>query len=76
MARGPNIRVPNVAGGVRGGDVVGFARRVGADPVDVDVEFTADTSAIKRHGLRRRYVGGIVIGVSEPHASDIAVGTP
>ena len=76
MARGPNIRVPNVAGGVRGGDVVDFARRVGADPVDVDVTFAAATAAIARHGLKRRYVGGTVIGVSAAHASNIAVSTP
>ena len=76
MARGPNIRIPNVAGGINGGDMVDFARRVGAESVDVDVTFTAATAAIARHGLRRRYSGGVIVGVSAAHASNIAVKTP
>lgn len=76
MARGPTIRIPSVAGSVMGGDMVDFARRTGAESVDVDVTFTAAVAAVARHGLGRRYAGGIVTGVSAAHASNIAVATP
>jgi len=76
VARGPNVRIPSLAGEVKGGDMVDFVRRTGAEPVYVDVTFTAATAAIARHGLKRRYIGGVVIGVSAAHASNIACGTP
>lgn len=77
MAQGPKIRIPNVAGPVKGSDVADFARRVGADPVDVDVTFDgAASAAVARHGGRKRYVGGIVIGVDFAHADNVAVVTP
>lgn len=76
MARGPTVRIPSVGAGVKGGDIADFARRVGADPVDVDVTFAGTSAAIARHGMSRRYVGGIVIGTSAAHASNIAVATP
>lgn len=76
VSRGPTIRIPSVSKGVLGGDLADFARRVGAEPVDVDVTFAAAIAAVARHGLKRRYVGGIVIGVSAPHASNIAAATP
>jgi hypothetical protein len=76
MSRGPSLRIPSVAGAVKGADAADFARRVGTEPRYVDVTFTADTSAAARHGLGRRYIGGLVIGVSTGHASLIAVGTP
>ena len=76
MARGPTVRIPSLAGPIKGGDITDFARRTGAEPVYVDVTFAAATSAIARHGLKRRYIGGVVIGVSAAHASNIACGTP
>jgi hypothetical protein len=76
MARGPTIRIPSVSGAVRGGDLADFARRVGAESVDVDVAFDADIAAIARHGLGKRYSGGVIIGVSAAHDSNISVATP
>lgn len=76
MARGPSFKIPSVAGAIKGADAVDFVRRVGAEPRDVDVTFAAATTAIARHGLGRRYVGGSVIGVSAAHASNIAPATP
>lgn len=76
MARGPTIRIPSVSRGVIGGDMLDFARRVGAESVDLDLTFAAAVVAVARHGLRRRYSGGVVIGVSAAHASNIAVATP
>jgi hypothetical protein len=76
MARGPSIRIPSVAAGVKGADIADFARRVGAEPVYIDVTFSASTGVFARHGLRRRYVGGIVVGTSAAHASNIAVWLP
>ena len=76
MARGPTIRIPSVSGAIKGGDLTDFARRVGAESVDVDVTFAAATAAVARHGLGRRYSGGVIVGVSAAHASNIAVATP
>jgi len=76
MARGPTIRIPHVGHGVKGGDIADFARRVGAEPVDVDVAMSAATVGTALHGLNRRYLGGYIIGVTAGHASNIAVATP
>jgi len=74
--RSAPLRTPTIAGALRGEDVVDFARKAGADPVDVDVVLAAATTGFARHGLGRRYVGGIVIGTTVAHASNIAVATP
>lgn len=77
MARGPYVRIPNVGGAVSGADIANFSREVGAEPVDVDVVFDgAASAAVALHGGGRRYVGGIVIGVSFAHADNVAVVTP
>lgn len=76
MSRGPSLRIPSVGGPIAGADAVDFARRVGAEPKDVDVVFVAQTVATVRHGLGRRYAGGIVIGVTVAHGSNIAALSP
>lgn len=69
MSRGPSIRIPSVGQPLAGGDALDFVRRVGAEPKNVDVVFAGTGTASARHGLGRRYVGGIVIGISEVHSS-------
>lgn len=61
---------------MRGVDLAGFASRVGAEPLDVDVAFSAATAAVARHGLGKAYVGGYCIGVSAAHSQAIMVATP
>ena len=76
MPRGPSLRIPGVSRPIDGGDMLDFVRRVGADPIDVDVSFAGVTASTAPHLLGRRYIGGIIIGVSAAHASDISVSTP
>lgn len=76
MARGPSLRIPSVAGAVTGAQVTSFARRVGAEPVDVDVTFAAVSTAAARHGMGRRYVGGNVICADDGHSSALVVASP
>ena len=75
-ARNPSIRISNVGGNVRGSDLVDFARQAGEQPVYVAVVFSSATTATARHGLGRRYVGGMVISATAAHASNIVVATP
>lgn len=76
MARGPTIRIPSIAGGVKGGDLADFARRVGKESVEVTVTFSAATAAVARHGMGRRYLGGVIIWQSAQHTQSISVVDP
>jgi hypothetical protein len=77
MARGPLLRIPSVAAPIKGSDAVDVARLLGAEAVDVDVVFSAASDAIARHGLGRKYLGAVVIGITAGHTSGfIAAATP
>lgn len=72
MARGPSLKIPSVAGTVKGADAVDFVRRVGAEPRYVDVTFAATNIETVRHGLGRRMRGAKVVGITQPHDSMIS----
>lgn len=80
MPRIPPLRIGNVSAPVGGADAVDFARAlrnvslVGGRVVDVT--FAAETTVQVRHGLRRRYVGAIVIGQSAQHTQSISAVDP
>lgn len=80
MARGPTLRIPNVAAALKGDDAIDFARDVRENPLIsgrlVDVAFSADNLATARHGLGRRLRGGLVVGASTGHTDDLTVITP
>lgn len=74
--RNATARIASVAGNVTGADVAELVRRVGQEPVDVSITMSATAYGIARHGLGRRYVGGIIIGASVYHLSNITVIAP
>jgi hypothetical protein len=78
--RRANIRVPALAGSVRGADIEEFAQRARRDPFAeatlVSVTFAASGSAKVRHTLGRRYVGAVVIGQSAQHTQSISAVDP
>ena len=76
VVRNATSRIPSLAGAVKGADIVDLARRVGQDPVDIQITMTATPYGVARHGLGRRYVGGIVIGASVYHLSNMTVIMP
>lgn len=78
--RPPSLRISTVAGPVTGKDAQDFASQIRKTPILngrlVSVEFTAATSALVRHALKRRYVGAMVVAQSAQHTQSISAVDP